>query len=91
LVRPGASLPAQLWRQPAVRAAVRTGATAIALSLTLRLARGWLAHSPARGVPRRFAPALSRRLAEVAAPRSGASGVETVETWVHVRQVRTSH
>jgi hypothetical protein len=90
-VRPGASLPAQLWRQPAVRAAARTGAAAIALSMALRLARGWLAHSLARGASRSIAPALTKNLPEVSLPRRMARGAETVETWIYVRQVRTGH
>jgi hypothetical protein len=31
------------WQRPAIRTAVRTGATALALSLTLRVVRGWMA------------------------------------------------
>ena len=38
-----AQLPALVWRRPAVRAAVKTGASAVALSLALRAARMLLA------------------------------------------------
>jgi hypothetical protein len=41
-------LPALAWRQPAVRAAVRTGASALALSLALRLAGRWATGRGAR-------------------------------------------
>jgi hypothetical protein len=68
---------------------VRTGAAAITLSVALRVARGWLAHSLARGTSRRIAPRLTSHLPEVAAPRRLARGAETVETWIYMRQVRS--
>lgn len=50
-------LPALAWRRPAVRAAVKTGASAVALSLALRAARTLLAAR--RQAARQPAPASS--------------------------------
>lgn len=74
------------WRQPAVRAAVRTGASAVALSLAVRLARQAIASPRARGTVTRTAlPALS----EFFRPETeGPSGdYEVVETIFYMRRV----
>lgn len=44
-----AGLPAAAWRRPVVRAAVRTGASAVALSVATRLATRWVRSRAARG------------------------------------------
>lgn len=44
-------LPALAWRRPEVRAAVRTGATAVLLSMTMRMVGRWLARRSAPPVP----------------------------------------
>ncbi len=89
--RLGVGFPAHLWRQPAVRAAVRAGAGALALSVGLRLGRVVLARALARGGPRPLAatPPLVVRLPAAPAPGSGPRGGEIVETWIYVRQQRT--
>jgi hypothetical protein len=88
----GAGLPARLWRQPVVRAAARASASALALSVGLRLARLWWARSRARRGLRSVAPSLAGALAEqlpaTRLPRPVARGGAVVETWIYVRQER---
>lgn len=44
-----AGLPAAAWRRPVVRAAIRTGASAVALSVATRFATRWVRSRVARG------------------------------------------
>jgi len=88
-------VPALLWRQPVVRAAVRTGASAVALSLAVRLAERALAvradqlRSPAGGA----APLAELLLppAPVGRGRRGRSGhrreAEVTEMLIYLRRV----
>ncbi len=84
-------LPALAWRQPVVRAAVRTGASTLALSLALRAARALVsARSSSVALPRGAAPTLAEMLQPRGAVRDlppGESQVEIVETFVYVRRV----
>jgi hypothetical protein len=89
-IRAGVGLTARLWSHPAVRAAVRTGVGAVALSMGLRLARGWLARSLARGGPRGMAPSLVDHLPISPVTRRVARDGEIVEAWIYMRQVRGS-
>jgi hypothetical protein len=89
------AVPAAVWSRPAVRAAVKTGASVVALSLALRLARQALA---ARGTPGRLAaPALPRLLAETlpqprrsgrrGEPVSNGTGAYSEEVFIFARRV----
>lgn len=83
-------LTAQVWRQPAVRAAVKTGASAIALSLAVRAARVALSgRGPRRALTSTALPALSDLLAprESALPSQRAQYGEVVETYIYMRRV----
>lgn len=83
------------WRQPAVRSAVKTGASAVALSLVWRLAGAALAHGRAR---RMLLPSASEGLAPIASDllrevtpgrrlrRRGQRG-EIVEEVVYIRRI----
>lgn len=89
-------LTALVWREPRVRAAVKTGASAIALSLAMRAAGKMLADRRARPVALRAATSLlgerlrpqPRRLS--GSPSDTASGeiFEVMETYISVRHVR---
>lgn len=59
-----AQLPALAWRQPVVRSAVKTGASAVALSVAIRIAGKVLASRGAREVAREsLLPALADLIA----------------------------
>lgn len=74
------------WRQPAVRAAVRTGASAVALSLAMRIARQALASPRARRTVTRTAlPALSDFFRPEAERPTGE--YEVVETIFYMRRI----
>ncbi len=84
--------PALLWRQPVVRAAVRTGASAIALSLAVRMAERVLADRGARSaIPDDHLPPLARWL-EPSSPARGPrrrrrGSAEVTETLIYIRRV----
>lgn len=92
LLQRAAQLPALAWQRPAVRAAVKTGASAVVLSLAARAARQWLRPSiPRRSVPASALPALVDALRE-RDPANHASdpydqGVVVSETFVYIRRV----
>lgn len=74
------------WRQPAVRAAVKTGASAVALSLAFRAARQALASPSARrAVARDALPSLSDLFHTGNEPPDGRYVV--VETYIYMRRV----
>jgi hypothetical protein len=84
-------VPALLWRQPVVRAAVRTGASAIALSLTVRMARRVLAQrSVTASAVDSGLLALAKQLAPDARPKSarhrGHRHVEITETLIYIQR-----
>jgi hypothetical protein len=86
-------LPALAWRQPAVRAAVRTGASALALSLALRLAGRWAMSHGARQMVRQaghasLLPALSEMLNEGLDQGNGAHGVRGMREMKRRRTIR---
>ena len=87
------SLPALLWRQPAVRAVARAGAGAVALTLGMRLLRGWLGRGPLRSrqLARATTSALpsARQLLDhsMDGVERPARGDEVVETIIYVRRV----
>jgi hypothetical protein len=85
------ALPAVAWRQPVVRAAVRTGASALALSLAARAARAVVSGRRASAqLPQATLPSVFDLLQSPSAPRrmSGpAPRVEVIETFVYVRRV----
>lgn len=84
-----AELSVAAWRQPAVRAAVKTGASALALSLAMRAARRALIRPTARrAVTRAVLPALTDLLQpEVPNERDHERGAVVVETFVYMRRV----
>jgi hypothetical protein len=96
LVAARASLPALLWRQPAVRAVARAGAGAIALSVGMRLLRVWLTHPRAT---RQAAASVLPGVRQLLAQRHGAGGLpgangdrrvgagEIEETVIYLRRV----
>lgn len=85
LMRAG-QLAVAAWRQPAVRAAVKTGATAVALSLTVRAARQALTLPRARRLPARSPlPSLVDLFTSEREPRTGE--YEVVETYFYMRRV----
>lgn len=74
------------WRQPAVRAAVKTGASAVALSLAMRIARQALASPSARRtVVRDALPSLSDLFHSGNETPGGRYVV--VETYIYMRRV----
>lgn len=74
------------WRQPAVRAVVRTGASAVALSLAMRAARQALASPrPRRTATRSALPAMAELFQPEARERDGEYVV--VETIFYMRRV----
>jgi hypothetical protein len=88
------ALPALAWRQPVVRAAVRTGASALALSLAVRAARAIVVGRRARAtmtdtvLPTVAELLQSPRSTPTARPTSGlAPRVEIVETFIYVRRI----
>ena len=89
-----AALPALAWRQPAVRAAVKAGAGAVALSLAARAARTWLAQ-PRRGraTGQRLLPSLADALgspnsrAGVRRERGPDEATVVIETFIYARHV----
>lgn len=92
LIQRAAQLPALAWQRPAVRAAVKTGASAVALSLAARVARQWLRPSiPRRPVPTSSLPALMDALRERDLTRRASDphdqSVVVSETFVYIRRV----
>ncbi len=87
------SLPAVLWRQPAVRAVARAGAGAVALTLGLRLLRVWLARTrTAQSLASSALPAVTELLRQNERPTQGPGerverGSEMVETFIFMRRV----
>lgn len=77
------------WRQPAIRSAVKTGAGAIMLSLTMRAARQWLLEPRRR---RTATDSLRPALGELLRPtvreqrRWQGRGVEVTETFIYIRR-----
>lgn len=91
LLQRAAQLPALAWQRPAVRAAVKTGASAVALSLAARAARQWLRPSaPHRSLPANALPTLMDALRERDPVRDNGSshdqGVVVSETFVYIRR-----
>ena len=93
LLQRAALLPALAWQQPAVRAAVKTGASAVALSLAARAARQWLRPTviPRPSLSESALPALMDALRErdlarrPDGPRD--QGAVVSETFVYIRRV----
>ena len=82
-----AELSVAAWRQPAVRAAIKTGASALALSLAMRAARRALTRSPSRRLAARpTLPALSDLLPRET-PDGRERGTIVIETFVYIRRV----
>ncbi|HLJ81214.1 MAG TPA: hypothetical protein VKT52_07010 [Ktedonobacterales bacterium] len=82
-----AELSVAAWRQPAVRAAVKTGASALALSLAMSAARRALIRPQARrAVVRSVLPTLTDLL-QPEAPNDHYGSALVVETFVYMRQV----
>jgi hypothetical protein len=85
------ALPALAWQQPAVRAAVRTGASALALSLAIRAARAMVSgRRTSAAMTQGPLPALADLFQSQPATRrtSGpAARVEIVETFIYVRRI----
>ena len=77
------------WRQPVVRSAVRTGASAVALSVALRVAGRLVTSRNARRVATSAAlPALTELLEPGERPiRRRGRGVEISETFIYVRRI----
>lgn len=95
-IRAGASLAlarvsaraAVLWQQPAVRAAARTGASAMALSLALRLAKSLLVSRGGATAPS-IVPALGdllRTREPLAMPSRRGEPGEVLEMFVYMRR-----
>jgi hypothetical protein len=89
-----AALPALAWRQPAVQAAVKTGAGAIALSLAAHAARRWLEGSHrGRAGGEGLLPALADALGSpdhgprLRREREPDEGALVVETFIYARRV----
>lgn len=93
LLQRAAQLPALAWQRPVVRAAVKTGASAVALSLAARAARQWLrpGATPSRSAPTSALPTLIDALRERDPARrtgdTGDQGVVVSETFVYIRRV----
>lgn len=80
------------WRQPAVRAAVKTGASAVALSLAMRAARQALASPrPRRTVTRSVLPTLTDLFQPEAQGSANEGEYEVVETIFYMRRVVRRH
>ncbi len=88
-----ARLPALAWRQPIVRSAVKTGASALALTVALRLAGRLVMSRGGRQVAREsLLPTLSDLLqqSEQGQPLTRRSGhSEISETFIYIRIRRT--
>ena len=89
-----AALPALAWRQPVVRAAVKTGAGAVALSLAAHAARRWLEGSQrGRASGEGLLPVLADALGSpdygppLRRERGPDEGVLVVETFIYARRV----
>lgn len=83
-------LAAMAWRQPVVRAAVKTSASAIALSLATRAARYWLTRrAPQRTPTQGLLPTISELLPQhdASSPR-GRQDIIISETFIYVRRIR---
>ena len=79
------------WRQPGVRAAVKTGAGAIALSLAMRAAGRMLTDRRSRSLASRAVTSLLGEQLRPARPSGAPSHSETfeiMETYISVRRVR---
>ncbi len=95
VARPAAlpSLPARLWRQPAVRAVARASAGALALTLGMRLLRGALARPRVTGELASTVLPTIRHLFDRTPARRSPLGVpsdhdgEVVETFIYMRRV----
>lgn len=98
LLQRAARLPALAWQRPAVRAAVRTGASAVALSLAARAARHWLRpgapsipSAPRRARAESALPALMDAFHERDLARrpddQRDQGIVVSETFVYIRRV----
>jgi hypothetical protein len=87
------ALPMALWQRPPVRTLAAASAGAVALTLGLRLLRGWLARRQgARALAAAALPTVAElfRQEEIAAQPEGkrsAHGAALVETIIFVRQV----
>jgi hypothetical protein len=86
-----ARLPARAWRQPAVRSAVKTGASAVALTLAFRLAGRLVVSRGGRQVARDgllplVAEMLQPREPERPERRRGRGSGEVSETLVYMRR-----
>ena len=82
-----AELSVAAWRQPAVRAAIKTGASAVALSLVMRTARRMLIRPAAhRAVSRAMLPSLADLFASDT-PDGHQHGATMVETFIYVRRM----
>lgn len=76
------------WRQPAVRAAVRTGATAVALSVALRMAGRLVMSRSARQLAAQAALPGLAELLEPGDQRVARRGRgEVTETFIYIRRV----
>jgi hypothetical protein len=89
-----AALPALAWRQPAVRAAVKTGAGAVALSLAAHAARRCLegshwGHASGEGLLPALVDALGsqERRPRMRSERGPDEGALVVETFIYARRV----
>lgn len=81
------------WQQPTVRAAVKTGAGAIMLSLAMRVARQWLLEPRRRAaVTDTLVPTLGELLRPADRERRSGSrhGSEVTETFIYVHVRRTT-
>lgn len=82
-----AELSLAAWRRPFVRAAVKTGASALALSLAMRATRHALIRPAVRRVALRSAPAALKSVLEADPPADSERDAAVIETFVYVRRV----
>jgi hypothetical protein len=82
-------VPALLWRQPGVRAAVKTGAGTVMLTLALRAARQVAARRSLYGASGSMLPTLADLLRgpEEARRRQGTRTAQVTETFIYIRRV----
>lgn len=91
------SLPARLWRQPAVRAVAQASMGALALTLGMRLLRGALTRPRATSQLASSALPAIRQLFDARVPRRSLltvpdnPGGEVVETFIYIRRVVRRH